>query len=1092
MGTIKGREVVAYRLGLDLGTNSIGWCVLDLDADGAPTVGVRDCGVHIFPDGRKPKDKSSNAATRRDARGMRKNRDRRIQRKKRLMNALIRHGLMPEDKNARKKLLTTRVKNKKGRLVKRTVDPYELRARGLDEKLTPHELGRALFHLAQRRGFRSNRISDAGEDDTGAVKSAGKQLAKEIENSARTLGEFLHQRHQDRASVRARPRVTGTKAEYDIYPQRAMIAHEFDELWKAQEPHHPKLLTDEARDDIRCAILFQRPLKPVNAGRCTLEPEEERAPWALPLAQKFRILQDLNHLRLVKKVGSPACALNPEERKILLEVLLTKRSDQKFSDLRKKIGYEATGFFTIESERKTTLKIDKTAHALGDKACFGQKAWLGMGIETQMEIVERLLDKDADDDDVAAWLSDRFGLDDETAKRVTGKRLPQGHCRLSAKALKKIVPELEKEVVNYDEACAKAYPHHSDFRTGEVLDRLPYYAHILDRHVGFGTGKTDDSEEKRYGKIGNPTVHVALRRVEKVVNAIVEAHGPPAEIHVEIARDLPLSGKGRQELESEQENNKKKNDARREWLMERGFPDTYDNRRRLRLWEDLNPDDPLDRRCPYTGEVISCGRLFKEDTDVEIDHILPSSLTLVDSPANLTIAMRYANRAKGNRSPHEAFSNSPTISGHAYNWEEIGARVQTMRKHKRWRFGPDAMERYKAQDGDFLARHLNDTRYISRLASEYLSGLCYPTPVVVTPGHLTAMLRHEWGLDDLLTDHNVASPAVKNRLDHRHHTIDAMVVAATDRPTLQRVATAAARAAEKNLNRLVDGVKPPWPSFRDDLGAALGRIVVSHKPDHNATGELHDQNPYGQVKGRDGSTELVRRKPLVGNNPVGADDIKHQRICDAELLAEIEKRLSVADANLKDVLRELGEERGIRSIRVRYPADDYRVVHHGPDGKYWKAVIPKLNHHVDILALPKGEWIGCTVSLFDAANEEEKRKKCKKLGIAYNEPPPWKAKHPAARRVMRLHRGDMLKLEGPKYDGLYRVYSLEPSAKRVRLVPHNEAGNPDHRHKAPEHKDPFERVLFPYAKFKENRARKVHVDVLGRVRDPGFRAGSKE
>ena len=84
-----------YRLGLDMGTNSIGWAAIELDENGAPS-GILDMGVRIFPDGRNPRDEASNAVQRRVARGQRRRRDRYIKRRKDLINALVEYGLMPK------------------------------------------------------------------------------------------------------------------------------------------------------------------------------------------------------------------------------------------------------------------------------------------------------------------------------------------------------------------------------------------------------------------------------------------------------------------------------------------------------------------------------------------------------------------------------------------------------------------------------------------------------------------------------------------------------------------------------------------------------------------------------------------------------------------------------------------------------------------------------------------------------------------------------------------------------------------------------------------------------------------------------------
>jgi CRISPR-associated endonuclease Csn1 len=167
---------VKYLLGLDLGTNSIGWAAVTVDESGEPR-GVLDLGVRIFPDGRNPKDKSSLAVQRRVPRGMRRRRDRYLERREDLTDALVACGLMPPDAGDRKAL--------------EALDPYRLRAKALDAPVTPHELGRALFHLNQRRGFKSNRKakkSDEGEEKK--TRADITELRRRISQSrARTLGE---------------------------------------------------------------------------------------------------------------------------------------------------------------------------------------------------------------------------------------------------------------------------------------------------------------------------------------------------------------------------------------------------------------------------------------------------------------------------------------------------------------------------------------------------------------------------------------------------------------------------------------------------------------------------------------------------------------------------------------------------------------------------------------------------------------------------------------------------------------------------------------------------------------------------------------
>jgi CRISPR-associated endonuclease Csn1 len=831
-----------YRLGLDLGTNSIGWCIVELDSQFKPK-GFGGLGVRIFPDSRNPKDGSSLAAARRLPRQARRNRDRYLRRQRRLMAALIKHGLMPPDETERKKL--------------EALDPYKLRAEALDRTLSLHELGRAIFHLNQRRGFKSNRKTDGGDnDDSGKIKTAIAAVNERIAaENARTLGEYLWRRHREpdpkkRLPVLARLSGQGAKASYDLYADRAMIEHEFTALWNAQVALHGTQLTEAAKADIHDILFFQRPLRPVKAGRCALSPNDERAPWALPNAQRFRIFQELANLEIVNLDQTHKKLTQPQRDK-LAAALLGKKA-VTFKRMRILLGLDADIAFNLESEKRTELKGDVTAALLSKPDLFGE-AWFKISSEKQSEIVEELLSEE-NEAALSDWLIEHCALDADAARRVSRASLPDGHCSLGRPALAKVVAELEKDVITYAEASSRAGYHHSDRRDGEIFDLLPYYGQVLQHAVAFGSGNLQDTDEKRFGKIANPTVHVALNQVRKVINTLIPTHGHPDQICVELARELKLSKKQKDEIKKEQAENQRRNDDRRSKLSELKLPESGENIMRLRLWEDLNPSNPADRRCPYTGEQISITRLFS--SDVDIDHILPFSRTLDDGAANRTVCLRVANRLKTNRTPYEAFGQSPE----GYDWKAIQERAAMMPKNKARRFAEDAMEWFQ-RENDFLARHLTDTQYLARIAKEYLGKVCDPDQVWATPGRLTSMMRGKWGLNQILSDHNR-----KNRTDHRHHAIDAAVVAVTDRGLLQEISRSAGRAEERHLGKLMDEMPTPWENFRNDLRDLVGRTIVSHKPDHGIQGALHNDTAYGFVRDTDGKPtgEAVHRVPLNG------------------------------------------------------------------------------------------------------------------------------------------------------------------------------------------------------------------------------------
>ncbi len=353
------------------------------------------------------------------------------------------------------------------------------------------------------------------------------------------------------------------------------------------------------------------------------------------------------------------------------------------------------------------------------------------------------------------------------------------------------------------------------FPTGELSPTgyLPYYGEWLQNDV-LGSGDPRDAKDKRWGRFPNPTVHIGLGQLRRVVNALIREYGPPTEIAVEMTRAFKLSPKQLAEVEKEQSENQSKNEKRDEILRQHGQAVNARNRLKVRLWEEQNLFDPLDRRCPFSGEVIGITRLFSDE--IEIEHLIPFADSWDDSAANKVVCLRSANRLKGKKTPYEAFGSTP-------GWDDIALRAAGLPKGKRWRFAPDARQRFDAQGG-FQARQLSETGWLARVAKHYLRAVADPYKIHVLPGKLTAMIRGKWGLNTLLPDHNFSD--AKNRKDHRHHAIDAMVAALTDRSLLHRMSSAYDDERDKIE------IPMPWPSLRDDLDTKLGAMTVSHRPDH--------------------------------------------------------------------------------------------------------------------------------------------------------------------------------------------------------------------------------------------------------------------
>ena len=713
--------LMRYRLSIDLGTNSLGFCLLELNKKNRPFA-IIFAGSRIFPDSRDPKSQESLAKDRTLHRSARRRRDRFLLRKRVLMNLLVSLGLMPKDISKRKKL--------------KNLNPYELRAKAVKEPISKHELGRALYHLNQRRGYESNR-KDSKKEGAKTITPLMNGLKADIKRMEEdtgeqiTLGQYLYSLNEKGLGVRAREGEP-------LYADRKLYKDEFDEI-RINQAKHQKISSKDW-DRLREAIFFQRDLKPQEVGRCTFMPDNPRAPIALPSYQKFCILQDLGNLKWIDMEDrGKKHPLTPDQREALWQAMVARASDYPMKDIYKKLKLPENAELNLETERRTRLKTGRTGAFLSKKEFFGKKKWSEFSDEQQDNIVLSLLTVE-NEEELIKIAESEWGVDEETAERLAEispeDDFQKGYGKFCKEICQQLVTKMRKENLRYDEAAEKLGFHHSDIKPGELSKELEYYGKLLPRAVvGAKPEIETDNEVLKWGKIGNPTVHVGLKQLQNFINAAIKAYGPPEEIVVELARDIKAGKNERDEISKEQSKNQKKNEEIAKKLngLSPSVENTRENRLKYKLWEELSPNGVNDRKCPYTGKPISVTQLFNGN-EVEIEHILPRSKTLANNSSNLTVAFKTANQFKGNRSPFEAFGSNPK----GYDYGDMLLRSLDMPPNKKWRFLPDAMERFEEED-DFLDRQLNDTRYLSRISLQYLRHVC--KKVRVSPGRTTAMVR---------------------------------------------------------------------------------------------------------------------------------------------------------------------------------------------------------------------------------------------------------------------------------------------------------------------------------------------------------------
>lgn len=1033
---------LAYRLGLDLGTNSIGWTIVDLDAEGK-TAGIRRMGSRIFSDGRDPKSGQTLAADRTSVRGQRTRRDRAIRRRDQLLLNLCRLGLLPQDADAARKLTT--------------LDPYELRATAPQRPLHPFHLGRALLHLAKRRGFQSNRRTPT-KDAEGNTKEAMQRLHEQL--AGQTLGQFLHRQITEGRGARFRPSGESAgkpKKDFPLYPERAMYKEEFAAIRTGQQAHQK--LTDADWDHLHKLIFFQRELRVPERGKCRFLPGESRASLALPSFQQFRLLSDANHLGYRPSPFAPMQPLDAAQLDTVLSLTRTQKT-VGFDKLRTKLKLPDSAQFNLESDKRPHLLGDPVATLFAGKKLFGSR-WHEMPLADRDAIAAAVLD--FDDHDALRRVGERRGLTGaalDEFSNLTPDDLPRGTARFSATALRLLVPQLEKGLKYSDAVAACGWSHTTTPEDGsEPL--LPYYGKAMPDSVVPVPKTNKVADEVAYGRFPNPTVHIALNQLRVVVNALIARYGKPTEINLELARDLKMSSRQREELLKEQAQNTKKNAARDAFIDEINathgtkFAKNYDNRLRIRLWQEL-AEDINSRCCAYTGQRITPAKLFTDE--VEIDHILPFGATCDDSPANKILCLRSANRAKRKRSPYEAFGHNPDDYG------AILARAALLPGNKRWRFQADAMEKFR-DETRFQARQLVDTQHLGRAAHRYLSCIVPPAGIRVSPGRITALLRHHWGLETILAPADSPDRGGKNRADHRHHAIDALVVAMLDHRLLHFIRTA--NAAEE-LHGIE--VPPPWKSFRTDAVIAVENIVVSHRPDHNPAGRLHEDTAYGEVlqdRARrrpnqqweiDKGYNLVVRKPVVG---LKSSDI--ERVRDLSLRQRLVACLAgITDADKAawaSALARFSAETGAKTLRLVLKDQTTKQVKHG-GGRFRKNLAPGNVHSASFWQLPDGSHVATTLSIW-AANDQTARSA--------------ERPHHLARKVLTVRKDDVIRTLHNGVCKTLRVASIQPSEGNERLAccGVNDADvktNP---------------VFIKFSTVIKKQTRLLYVSPIGDVRDPG-------
>jgi CRISPR-associated endonuclease Csn1 len=356
--------------------------------------------------------------------------------------------------------------------------------------------------------------------------------------------------------------------------------------------------------------------------------------------------------------------------------------------------------------------------------------------------------------------------------------------------------------------------------------------------------------------------------------------------------------------------------------------------------------------------------------------------------------------------------------------------------------------------------------------------VCDPNRIWSIPGRLTALLRDKLALnsDTVLGK----GGARKERTDHRHHAIDALTVGLIDLSLLHRVSTAARRAQDSG-RRLIDDLGEPWPGFAAEAAARVRAIVVSFKPDTAPSGALHNDTAYGTVAGAGARDPNVVHRVAVESLAGWEQDKVEAAVPDPRLRAHIRAALAIDGKPAQAAaLSQIPHSPGVavRRLRVRERLDGTAAIADRRTGRPYKRVKLDANHRAEFWRIPgklgaPGKVVMVVVPVMHAAMDAEAKRLCR--------PSPDRRPHPAARLLMRIHKNDVVAFGTGAQRRLLRIVKFRDG--EVNLAPPFEAGNLKSRDA--DRSDGFKYISASVTRFRNEAARKVHVDATGRVRDPG-------
>lgn len=1018
-------------LGLDLGSASIGWAVIEennseetvVEADSATDDRIVAIGSRIIPLSVDESTQFSKGqaltknADRTKSRTQRKGYDRYQLRRALLLEELGRRGMY------------------EGRTLRLpTLELWGLRARAVDERISLPELGRVLCHLNQKRGYRTVK-SDFGDKKQGAYVQAVVDRYRELHECGVTIGRYMYEGLKADPAFRCKER---------IYPRDAYV-EEYDAIMECQRAFYPEVLTEDVVTRIRDYIIFhQRPLRSCKhlVARCELERHDVEiagrvrncgpkvAPRTSPLFQVCKLWECINNLNIRNKQDE-VLHISMEQKRAIFDFMNTHEK-LKAGDLKSLLG-EKSREWQFGKATGAGLQGNTTycaiARALDGYA--GREALLRFDLEVADDVrvdtetgeIAKVIDSSferqplyrlwhtlysiSDMEELRSALRGGFGIEDDGVLDALCRLdfVKGGYGNKSSRAMRRILPYLQQGMQYYEAKCAAGYDD-------TTLTKEQNEARQL----------ADALRPIRKGELRQPVVEKILNQMVNLVNALIEEHGHFDEIRVELARELKQSREERERATKDISKAAGENDRIAARIRdEYGLTPTRSRIQKWKMWEET------DHRCMYCGASVNATE-FLSGFGVEVEHVIPRSVLFDDSFSNKVCACRACNKAKDNRTAFDFMKSRSEGEFDAY-LERVNdlAEKKKISPAKRRKLLMPASELPE----DFIERQLRESQYIAKKAKEMLQTVC--RNVYSTSGAITDFVRHLWGWDEVLHDLNFEryrnaglTESVERdvdgrkfmveriagwskRMDHRHHAVDALAIACTKQGYIQRINNLNSlkevsfrsysneeqgAATKQRLTRLERYIRMQPHFSTAEVAAAVDGIAVSFKSGKRAAsvgkryvyrggkrvcvqrgviiprGALSEETVYGRIRSSESGREEFVVKYNVGS--IALKDVDY--VVDGRIREILRERLlqyggKPEKAFAEPVLDHQG--RAIRSVRCYTGLSATVPLRYDEHGRPTAFVKPANNHHVAIYEGPDGKLKEHIVTFWHAVERKK-------------------------------------------------------------------------------------------------------------------------